>query len=288
MAKEISLFRRQKNLIKKLVYYANQKFDEIAILTALGKVAFDQQTIITGDDEIIMEAVRRSTPELSGANQEEISAYLRDLDPDQIDGFANNVKGIAHELLYEDFINEGDFGLKAEIFDATNHPDSDIILTDDAGESWEIQLKATDSEAVVRDWLENHPDGDILVTKELAEKLDLDSTGISNEELTADVDEVTDKLIHNPTLLDHLPVLSVASIGRIIVALWQRYRKGEITREQFYSMATRASGLKAAKVAAIIVLLKIPIINVATGAYLVTQLILAVHSAYSQKGEFIS
>ena len=109
----------------------------------------------------------------------------------------------------------------------------------------------------------------------------LESTGISNDDLTVNVDEVTDKLIDDPDIIDYIPFLTVASIARIIVSLWQRYRNNKITREQFISLATRSSGLSAAKVLAIIVLLKIPIINVITGAYLVARVIIATHSVYS-------
>ena len=142
-------------------------------------------------------------------------------------------------------------------------------------------ITATDSESEVKEWLLNHPEGDILVTNELAEKMGLESTGISNDDLTVNVDEVTDKLIDDPDIIDYIPFLTVASIARIIVCLWQRYRNNEITREQFISLATRSSGLSAAKVLAIIVLLKIPIINVITGAYLVARVIIATHSVYS-------
>jgi hypothetical protein len=72
----------------------------------------------------------------------------------------------------------------------------------------------------------------------------LKSTHISNHELTADVEEVVDKLISDNSILDDVPWLSILSVSIIIIALYRRYRKGEITWSKFQRMAMAATGME--------------------------------------------
>ena len=145
---------------------------------------------LDADDELVLEAFKRSTPDLATADVTDIHDYLVGLSDEQLVGVASNVKGIAHEIRYVEMENEDGDSVSAVLFGSPTHPDTDVLLMDDAtGESWEVQLKATTDSESVRDWIESHPDGQIEVSSELAERLGVDSSGIANAELTADVDD---------------------------------------------------------------------------------------------------
>ena len=146
----------------------------------------------------------------------------------------------------------------------------------ETGEKWDIQLKATDHQSYVQDWIDKHPDGEIQVTDEIAEKMDLKSTGISNEDLTVRVNDFVDRMIeyqHNPKIWDYFPILFPISVGFVVYELWRRFNKGEISITEFRFLIIKATGLKASKLIAIFVLLSIPVVNFVTGVALIAMLI---------------
>ena len=57
------------------------------------------------------------------------------------------------------------------------------------------------------------------------------------------------------------------------IGLYRRLRAGDITREQFFALTAAATGWKAAKIATLLLLLSIPVLNVAVGALLVAKMI---------------
>jgi hypothetical protein len=92
----------------------------------------------------VLEAIRRSSGEMSGATNEEIAAHVQSMTPEQLLGFKNNIKGIAHEVQYARLENNDGDLFQVELFDATNHAGADIkIIHTETGEVQELQLKAT-------------------------------------------------------------------------------------------------------------------------------------------------
>jgi hypothetical protein len=272
---------------KDLKTFVHRNWDELTITAALAKVAFSDLDNLNHEDQVILEAFRRSSPVFAQADLADLGKYLSDLDDDQIDGVVNNIKGIAHEIIYVEFENEDGDTITADLFPETNHPGTDVILhNEDTGETWDVQLKATDSEGYVQDWIDAHPDGQILVTEEIAKKMGLESTGVSNEELTTDVEDFIDQALDDDTLWDYVPMLAVASLSIVIYSLYRRYQSGSISKDQFYSMVARATGWKVAKIVLLCTLLSIPVVNVAVGAGLVAKMIIsgkAIFSRYQSK-----
>ena len=124
------------------------------------------------------------------------------------------------------------------------------------------------------------PDGEILVTSELADRTDLDSSGLSNEQLTGDVESFVDKMLaDDPSIWDHFPIITALTLANILWALWQRYQEGAIDWERFKYLAARASGIKVAKIAMLGVLLTIPVVSQATGALLIAKFLLGAKNA---------
>ncbi len=269
------------------IRYIRTNLDEALIIGSLGKLAFANSGALSETDQAVLSAMRRSTNSLHDASPVQVAEYLRGLDDDALPGIVSNTKGILHEMQFVAIENDDGDSVYASIFDATNHPGTDVQFVDTAtGETWEAQLKATDSAAYANEWIDAHPGGEILVTDELAGRTELESSGLSNRELTGDVDSFVDKMVSgDETIWDHFPVITTLTLANIILALWQRYQEGAIDWERFKYLAARASGIKVAKIAMLSGLLAIPVIGQATGALLIAKFLLGAREAIAQDGQ---
>jgi len=267
----------QEKLMKTKLEYLKKNFDSMAILGVFTKVTLDNFIEPSIDDQMVIQAFRRYKTDFSDASLEEIGEYLGGMKENQIEGVVNNVKGILHEMEFVRMENEDGDSVTAALYPETNHPGYDVVMYDeDTSQAWQIQLKATEDSSEVNEWIEEHPDGVILVNEELAEELDLPSSGISEKGLEVRVEDVVDKLkdvAEDNSVWDYLPALTTISISIIVWELFKRYNSGEITAERFKWMAAKVTGFKMAKIALIMFLLTIPVVNVITGAALVFHLI---------------
>jgi hypothetical protein len=258
----------------------SKRFDEVAILASLGHVAFSPLSELLEGDYAVIAALRRSSDDWD-LSIEETSERLASFDEDQLGGLINNVKGILHEMEFQRLEDDDGDTVFAALYPDTNHKSVDVQLTDNAtGDSWDVQLKATDNSSVIKDWMEMNPDTEILVTEELAESMDISSSGFSNEELTMRVEDFVDRMIErnehgDPSLWDHFPLLVAASSGIIVFELWRRYRRGELMFDEFRGLTVRTLGIKTGKYIALMAALSVPGLNVIVGAYLLGSLILA-------------
>lgn len=268
--------------ITRIRQVVRKNWDEIAIATALGHFVTTRDDAISLEHGYVLEALRRSRSDLHHADIEELREYVSSLDGDQLAGLINNIKGIAHEVLYVEAENADGDTVHAYLFQQTNHPDTDVVLYDPSvGERTEIQLKASDSRAYVADAVDGLGADRVAVTSELAERMGLESSGISNERLTADVEDVVDRLHDDESLWDYVPALTTWSVALIVTSLARRYARGEISREQFLRMVALFAGAKAAKIALIVAALSVPGLNIAAGALLFLKLASSVREAYA-------
>ena len=262
------------------IKYIKKKFDNVLIVSTLAKISFDNFDNLTEQETIVLQATKRAIPDLHDKSTEEVSAYLQEMDEDQLLGLANNVKGILHEIQFVEIENNDGDEFTASLFTDTNHPDTDVILTNNiTGEISEVQLKATDSSSYVNDWINNHEDGEILVTEELAEKMDLQSSGQSNSELTADVNEFVEKLIElddDSNLWDYMPTLPAISIAIASFHLFRLYKDDKISFQTLKVKFALLTGKKIAKFSIIAGLMMIPVVNVIVGAGLLFNLLYGV------------
>lgn len=118
----------------------------------------------------VFDSVRRGYNELETAKNAEIIDYFANVEPDALVGHISNIKGIVFEQEVVNAINEQ--GLDAMMFEATNHPVSDIALMSDGDIALEMQLKATDSASYINETLAQHPDIPIITTSEVADGFD--------------------------------------------------------------------------------------------------------------------
>ena len=262
-----------------MLRYVRKRFDSLAIVTVLGKIAVaENMSVMTDSDQAILAALRRSRNDLSHADPREIQEYLTNLEEEQVPGLVSNVKGILHEMEFVRLENEDGDDIYASFFKDTNHPETDVQITNQlSGESWSVQLKATDDSYYVQEWIDEHPGGEILVTDELAGEMGLPASGLENEELTANANDFVDKVVaagEDESFWDYFPALTLASISMVLWALWERYQSGQIGWAEFQSLAVKTTGLKAAKIASIGALLSIPVLGQVTGALLIANVLL--------------
>ncbi|RED48803.1 hypothetical protein [Seonamhaeicola aphaedonensis] len=259
------------------IKYIKKEFDNLLIVSTLAKIAYQNFDALSEEETYILQALKRANPELENQTTEEISEHLQDLDETQLLGLSNNVKGILHEIQFVEMENNDGDSVTAAMFGDTNHQNTDILLTDNnTGEVTEIQLKATDNPSYVQDWIDNHPEGEILVTEELAEKMNLETSGISNEELTTDVHDFLDKLIEldeNDELWDYIPTLPAISIAVSSFYLFKLYRDNKISFNTLKIKFIKLTGMKVAKFTIIAGLMMIPVINVIVGAGILFKLL---------------
>ena len=155
--------------------------------TVMKLMASDLPTF-SADEELVLEALRRSKNSLSDASDLELSDYVKSLSVDRIAGLKNNVKGIYHELAFQNRENlDGDEYI-VELFENTNHAGADVrIINVETGDVAEVQLKATNYASYVKEHNEKYENIDVLTTSEVeAESPNWSSTGFSNADLTED------------------------------------------------------------------------------------------------------
>jgi hypothetical protein len=257
-------------------YFAKSTWDELLILGTLAKVTYDNATYFDDEEQGVLAALRRTTPDLSHASPEEIGDYLRTMNEESIVGVVNNTKGVLHEMVFVALENDDGDTVYASLFADPHHADTDVQFTDSVtGSVWEAQLKTTSDPSYINEWINQHPDGEIIVNSEMADKMGLASSGLSNQQLTLTTEDFLDKALaaDDDSLWDYVPLLSVASISWIVWGLWQRYCQKLITLDEFKQLAARATGIKVAKISVLVLLLSIPVVNVITGAALVAHVI---------------
>jgi len=266
-----------KKLVKEGFRFIPNNIDKEMILLVIGSFAFGGDQSFSPKEQIIIDALRRSMIELKFATIEDISEKLSRIDPEKMPYLVSHIKGIVHEMEFVQLENEDGDSVFAALHTETNHPGYDVKMIDkNTNESWEIQLKATDDKGYVQDWIAQHPDGEIVVTSEIAEKMGLPSSGLSNENLTASINDFIDRMIElqkDDTIWKYFPYLLPISVAFVVYELFNRYKKGQITKKQFRNLTIKATGIKASKFAGIFILLSIPIVNIVTSIALITMLV---------------
>lgn len=171
------------------------------------------------NEELVLEALRRSNNNLKDATNEDLSEYVQSLDINQLDGLKNNIKGIYHELKFSNRENSDGDEYIAELFTQTNHAGADVILTNTiTGEIKEIQLKATDYLSYVQKHNEKYQNIDLFATSEVAEGNSyINDSGFTNEGLMNDVNETINILNDNASTTGNI-ASSMAVSSMIILA----------------------------------------------------------------------
>ena len=263
----------------KTVQFIKTNFDEILIIGAFESIRGGFGT--TETDQAVLAAFQRYSSQTQDLDS--VQNYLNDLSEDQITGVVSSVKGILHEMEFVKIENSDGDSITAAMFPETNHQGFDVVMNDSStGDTWEIQLKTTENQEYVQEWLAKYPDGEILLSEEIASAMSLDSSGFSNQELTGRVEDFVDQLISKgvgSSIWDLFPTLSLLSVSFVLLELYKRYQSGEISETEFTEMSVKATGIKVTKFALLMGIMCIPVVNVAVGAALVARVLYSLTSS---------
>jgi hypothetical protein len=171
----------------------------------------------TDDEELVLQALRRSNNNLTDASKLELSDYVQSLSIEQIAGLKNNVKSIYHELAFQQRENLDGDEYVVELFSDTNHAGADVrIINVLTGDVSEIQLKATKYASYVRAHNEKYENIEVMTTSEVAEASpEWASSEFSNEDLTEDTTSALQKLGYgvDAEIIDSMGVAAMVTLA---------------------------------------------------------------------------
>ena len=208
----------------------------VVIAVTLQRLVDDATRFWSVEEQLVLDALRRSSNALNDASVDELAAYVADLTPEQLGGVASNVKGIYHELLFVHGVNAGGEEGYAEVFDATNYPGADVQFIVDGETIREVQLKAVSSSGAIYEHLSRYPEIEVLATSEVADLLPgVDSTGLSNETLTDNVHAVFGDLPGESILQEITEAVATSALISGAFAAGRVLRQGHVSGAQLRS-----------------------------------------------------
>lgn len=147
----------------------------------------------------VFDAVRRGYNDLETSSNAEILEYFSGIEEQAVQGHLGNIKGILFEQRYVEEL--GRQGIEVHLFEATNHPATDLAIMEQGDIVSELQLKATDSASYIQSTISEYHDIEIVTTSEIAAALEpgvvIDS-GIENAALENSVFETLFEDTANP------------------------------------------------------------------------------------------
>ena len=273
--------------------FAQKNIDELAVISVISKLRSGEK-IVSEEENIILEAMIRSSNKITDLDSAiEFAKTTAAKGTDSLMGAANNIKGIAHELIYIKTENEDGDSIFAFMPKDTNHPQFDVLTVNNTtGEQkWE-QLKTTANSDHINSWIEKYPgsEGSLKVNIEMADKLGFESTGVSDKELSIDVNNFLDKLIQMDEnaltqIIETSPPLTIIAASFVVYGLYKRYQQNEISKKQFISMSAKITGIKAAKIIMLLSLLALPGIGQVVAVYLISSLMFSAIGIFEIKKE---
>ena len=263
--------------------FVQKNIDELAVISVISKLRGGEK-LLTEEDNVILEAMIRSSNKITDLDSAiEFAKTTAAKGADSLMGAANNIKGIAHELIYVKTENEDGDTVFAFMPEDTNNPQFDVLTINTAtGEQQWEQLKTTLNEEHIYNWIEKYPgsEGSLKVNVEMAEKLGLPSTEIVDKELSVSVNNLLDKLIEMDesqltNIFETSVPLTIIASSFAVYGLFKKYKKNEITKKKFIFLSSKITGLKAAKILMLLSLLALPVVGQIVGVYLISKLMLA-------------
>ena len=191
------------------------------------KLLGDNSSAFDENEMLVLDALRRSNSNLTNATESQLADYVRNMNFEQLPGLTNSVKGIFHELSFQHAENNDGDEYIVELYDSTNHPGADVrIINTETNQVTEVQLKATNYAAYVREHNGRYEDISVFATSEVADSIpDILSSGFSNHDITRDTENVLRDLKNNQNseIIDSMGIAAMIILARNAGA----YLKGE-------------------------------------------------------------
>jgi len=201
---------------------------------------------LSSEKMLVLDALRRSNRDLTHATDEELANYVQGLDPGQLQGLQTNVKGIYHEMRFVEGENSDGDNYVAEMFEATNHPGADVRITNlETGEVREIQLKATDYMNAIKEHNSRYESVDVFATTEISGATsEIASSGLSNKELTEDVELVAEELddYYDPGVLDSMGAAGMVALARNVRVTLKGRSMSDVERQRLIKDGAVSAG----------------------------------------------
>lgn len=240
-----------------------RRIETTLIDTAFATLAID--SIINGDAAVtpqMEEAFARAFP---GQDLDQRLEALKALAPDsnQVTGFMSNWKGIYHEILVRDSLNDSQQvgsvmlkeGQRAVLPDATNQPGLDLrILNADGTEDSVLQAKATNEIGLLSEALEKYPHIQIVATNEVADEMAdkfleerVSASGFDNEDLLSRLEQPMAEVWVGPVeefieqVLPGLPFLIITTTEGTRVLLGKQRFQAAVQRATQRGVKTSAA-----------------------------------------------
>lgn len=186
------------------------------------------------EEELVLDALRRSATNLNGATTEELAVYISELTPEQLRGVVSNVKGIYHELLFVHAENIDADDVAARVFEATNHPGADVEFIVNGDVIHAVQLKAVASPAAIFEHLARYPGIEVVATEEVAAVVSAASgSGFSNAAISDDVARVFTELPRDSVAVEIAEGAATSALLAGAISAAQVLRSGKVSRQQF-------------------------------------------------------
>ena len=164
------------------------------IATVITKLLQGDLSDLTADQLLVLDALKMSRNDLENASDEELIEYASSLSDEQLDGVISSVKGKYHELLFAAAENSDDDIYSAALFEATNHPGADVLITNElTGDTKAVQLKATQYRSYIKEHKERYAEIEVFATTEVAGD-GVNDSGFTNEKVTDDTSDTLDTL----------------------------------------------------------------------------------------------
>lgn len=239
-------------------YRRRQESEILAVARIAADVRLDDVTHLglePDPDPQLLEAFKLQYPNVALESLEDASA-------ERLQGLINGVKGKYFEVLVRDRLNDGERlgelhllpGQTATLAESPTEPGWDLQITDaDASVVENLQLKATESMAYVKEALDKYPYIRVAVPSEVDATADeIIGTGITDEQLEkvtkAQLGELSEGSIEDfmdkaaEGALDSIPILSMAMTGVIEGRNW-------LTGRSTFRESLRRSAKRAGKAA---------------------------------------
>lgn len=242
----VDSIERLKHIIIFLNNYIVSNPIKIGIVSAVTmQLLSNEIDSFNADEELVLEALRRSNNDLTDASNEELSEYIQSLEPNQIQGLHNNIKGIYHELKYQNMENSDDDIYRVELFEETNHAGADIKLINElTGEVKEFQLKATNSLSYINEHNERYEDIEVIATSEVASQSeDILDSGVTVEQVNETVSDTFKQLDNDSAVSSSMSVAAIVSLAKNVNILLKGKEISEEEKSKLLQDGVIAAGV---------------------------------------------
>lgn len=206
----------------------------VVIAVTLQRLVEDATRFWTVEEQLVLDALRRSATRLNEASVAELASYVEGLSPEQLRGVVSNVKGIFHELIFVHAENSDLDGVNARIFEETNHPGADVEFLVAGNVIHSVQLKAVASPETIFEHLARYPDIEVVVTDEVAAALPhATSSGFSNVTLSGQVQDAFSELPGDNLAIEVAEGMATSALVAGALTAANILRTGRVSKRQF-------------------------------------------------------